>query len=304
MLLVAWVMSLAVSAAYSAAAFGLWRSPRRMIRLVFNAHVVRRYRVLALRHHALNLAITSVTYFLPVLAALLLVPSDYAYFSIAQLVSSAALVIPAFLAMTLFAEATGSDALLRRHIRRTLPIGFGCCALLLVVFLPGAPWVLHVFGHAYSVHGTTTLRLLLLGGIPYVVKDHWVAIRRAQRRLSDAARWVACAMVVEAAAAAVGGRLYGLTGLCGFWVAAAFLELPFFTPGVFRVWRSKSDEAEEEPEPTWTIAGRRAPSVGTATDLWWAPNGGVATRGIGAARAARRSSDGTAERPDTEQWWW
>jgi O-antigen/teichoic acid export membrane protein len=304
MLLLAWVVSLGVSTAYSSAAFGLWRSPLRLARLIFNPHIIRRYRVLALRHHALNLAITSVTYFLPVLAALLLIPTDYAYFSIAQLVASAALVIPALLAMTLFAEATGSDALLRRHIRRTLPIGFGCCAILLAIFEPAAPWVLSIFGRAYAEHGTATLRLLLLGGIPYVVKDHWVAIRRAQRRLAEAARWVACAMVFEAAAAATGGAMFGLTGLCGLWVLAAFLEVPFFLPGVVGIWRLKSPDAEVDLASAWAIAGGPVSPVAGAGDLWWNPTGGF-TPGVGrGARAPRDAPATTADRSDAEQWWW
>jgi O-antigen/teichoic acid export membrane protein len=304
MLLAAWVVSLALSAGYSSAAFGLWRSPRTLFHLVSNGKVIGRYRALALRHHALNLAITSVTYFLPVLAALLLVPSDYAYFSIAQLVASGALLVPALLAMTLFAEASGSDELLSRHIRRTLPIGFAFCAVLLGILEPAAPWVLHVFGKEYAVHGTTTLRLLLLGGLPYVVKDHWVAIRRAQRRLSEAARWVACAMIFEAAAAAAGAKLYGLAGLCGFWVAATVLEVPFFAPGVARVWRVR-------PGSTGSSAGTD-PDVGAGpiplklpVDVWWAPSTVVSRPVVRPTRPASGRSVRAAPRGDqSEQWWW
>ena len=197
--------------------------------------VAERYRSLALHHHVLNLAITSVTYSLPAMAALFLVAKDYAYFSVAQLVSSTALLLPALLAMSLFAEATGDEALLSKSVRRTLPVGFACCIVVLAVLEPAAPWVLSLFGHAYAAEGATTLRLLLLGGLAYVVKDHYVGIRRAQRRMAQAARTVSIGTGTELAAAAIGAALFGVRGLCAFWVVAAMCEAAFFAPAVWKV---------------------------------------------------------------------
>jgi len=204
--------------------------------------IIRGFRSVALRHHALNLAITSVSFFLPVLAALFLIPREYAYFSIAQLVSSTVLLLPALLAMSLFAEASGDPSSLKGHVRRTIPIGLGCCIAALAVVEPAAPQILGVFGHEYAVHGTTILRLLMLAGIPYVIKDHFVAIRRAQDRLTEAARTVTIATCFEAAAAALGAALYGVEGLCGFWVAATIVEAVFFFPVTWRVIRGEGSQ--------------------------------------------------------------
>ena len=238
-LLSAWVVSLAVSVVLSVGVFGLLRTPRSLFHLVNRPDLVRRFRGLAMQHHILNLSITLVAFFLPVLAALLLVPRVYAYFSTAWIVSSTVLLIPALLAMTLFAEATNDVSQLRRHIRRTLPIGSAYCALLLAVFEPGAPLALSVFGAAYSQHGSETLRILVLAGAPYVVKDHWVAIRRAQGRLTEAAGTVAFSTIFEAVCATVGAVMYGLVGLSAFWVAATVAEALFFGPELVRVWRGR-----------------------------------------------------------------
>ena len=58
----------------------------------------------------------------------------------------------------------------------------------MVVAEVAAPLALRIFGPAYVMNGTTALRLLVLVGFGYVIKDHYVAIRRAQGRLGHAAK--------------------------------------------------------------------------------------------------------------------
>ena len=243
-LLVAWAASMAVSLVICPGRltprFGGDRLTPAAAR-----EVVLRFWTSALRHHALNMAITSVAFFLPLLGALLLQPRDYAYFAVAQLISSTVMLVPALLATSLFAETVGDEALLSRHIRRTLPIGLGCSVAMLAILEPGAGLVLRVFGGEYAAHGATTLRLLLLGGVAYVIKDHFVAIRRAQGRLVAAARTVAVTTVAEAALTALGGALYGVDGLCGFWVLATVLEAAVFAPVVWRVVHGRTPAGPE-----------------------------------------------------------
>jgi O-antigen/teichoic acid export membrane protein len=246
-LLAAWTGSIAIS---------LLLSPRSLIPRVGGEQlhvatmrrVLRAYRAAALRHHLLNLAITSVSFFLPLLAAILLVPTDYAYFAIAQLISSTIMLVPALLAVSLFAERSEDEQALRGHIRRTLPLALTCSVLALALLEPGAGVVLRIFGSEYASHGSTVLRLLLLGGLSYVVKDHFVAIRRAQGRLSEAARTVAVMTCGEAALTALGAALYGVNGLCGFWVMATVIEAAIFAPTVWRVVRKPVTTGRVNPE--------------------------------------------------------
>ena len=111
-----------------------------------------------------------------------------AYFSTALLVASTAMVIPYLLTLSLFAEIAGDQSLLHRHVRRTLPLGLALSGGIVVVVEVAAPLVMRIFGPAYVMNATTILRLLVLMGPTYVIKDHYVAIRRAQGRLGHAAK--------------------------------------------------------------------------------------------------------------------
>ncbi|MCU1491274.1 MAG: polysaccharide biosynthesis protein [Acidimicrobiaceae bacterium] len=217
----------------------LGRSSVRSGRGRLHAHVrmLRFHGGLALRHHYVNLAISSVGYFVPLVAALIAAPSEMAYFSIAQLVSVSALGLPYLLTTSLFVEASEGEERLRDNVRRTFPLGIACSLGVLLVLEPTSRWVLSVFGGEYADHGTILLRLMLPIGLPYVIKDHYVTIRRAQGRLTQAA-WVAgtCA-VAEVAGAAVGGALGGLQGLCIGWLACTVAEGLFFLPQVLSTIR-------------------------------------------------------------------
>ena len=199
--------------------------------------LTRRYGVLSLKHHVLNLSINSINYIIALIAALLILPQEVAYFSTALLVSSTAMIIPYLLALSLFAEISGDQTRLRRHVRRTLPLGLALSFGMLAVVEVAAPYVMRIFGPAYVMNGTTPLRLLLLVGPAYVIKDHYVAIRRAQGRLSDAAKVMVAGTCAETAGAALGGIYWGMTGLCIGWVIGAGCEAVFLLPAVIQVLR-------------------------------------------------------------------
>ena len=125
------------------------------------------------------------------MAALLILPRQVAYFITADLVATTVLIIPYLLALSLFAAKSDDPVVLHRLLRRTLPLGLAACAAIVLVVELAAPLILQFFGTAYAVHGSTALRLLILVGPSYVIKDHYVAIRRAQGRLSNATRVIA-----------------------------------------------------------------------------------------------------------------
>jgi O-antigen/teichoic acid export membrane protein len=160
-----------------------------------------------------------------------------AYFSTAFLLSSTVMIIPYLLALSLFAEISGDTRLLHHHVRRTLPLGLALCAGIVVVAEVGAPLALRIFGPAYVMNGTTALRLLVLVGFGYVIKDHYVAIRRAQGRLGQAVKVMAAGTAAEAAGATLGGIYWGMTGLCIGWAVAASLEGFVLLPPVIEVFR-------------------------------------------------------------------
>jgi O-antigen/teichoic acid export membrane protein len=235
-LLFAWALALFVSLVVCIPMLRLEPAPAGEGNLSHRVALARRYGVLSLKHHVLNLSINSISYIVPVVAALLIRPQQVAYFSTAFLLSSTVMIIPYLLALSLFAERSGDQGLLHRHVRRTLPLGLALCAGLVVAVQVAAPLVLRIFGLAYVMNGTTALRLLILVGPAYVIKDHYVAIHRAQRRLGHAAKMMAAGTSAEAVGAALGGIYWGMTGVCIGWAVAASCEAVVLLPAVIRVF--------------------------------------------------------------------
>ena len=198
---------------------------------------MRRFGKLSLQHHVLNLSIGSVSYIIPLAATLLISPEQVAYFSAAYILAATLLILPYLLALSLFAERSGDPGLLHRHVRRTLPLGLILAGTIVVVVEIAAPYALRIFGPAYPVNGSTALRLLILVGPAYVVKDHYVSIRRAQHRLSEASKVMTLGTIAEVVGATVGGVLYGLNGICAGWAITATCEALVLLPGVFQVYR-------------------------------------------------------------------
>jgi O-antigen/teichoic acid export membrane protein len=108
--------------------------------------------------------------------------------------------------------------------------------MILVVEI-AAPYALRLFGPAYAENGTTALRLLILVGPAYVIKDHYVSIRRAQHRMAHASSIMAIGTAVEVAGSAIGGAMWGLNGICLGWVVSASCEAAFLLAPVLHVFR-------------------------------------------------------------------
>jgi O-antigen/teichoic acid export membrane protein len=236
-LIFAWALALVVAFFVCIPMLGLKRSRAGEGALIHREALVRQFGKLSLQHHVLNLSVVSVTYFIPLMATLLVSPSDVAYFSAAFLFSSALLAVPYLLALSLFAERSGDPDLLHRNVRRTLPAGLLLVGGIILVVEIAAPYALRLFGPAYAANGTTALRILILVGPAYVIKDHYVSIRRAQHRMTQAATVMAIGTAVEVAGSAVGGALWGLNAICLGWVIAASGVALFLLSPVLHVFR-------------------------------------------------------------------
>jgi O-antigen/teichoic acid export membrane protein len=245
-LLFAWALTLVVSLVVCMPMLRLDPTPAGQGNISRRVALARRYGALSLKHHVLNLSINSVFYFVGLIAALLLPPQQLAYFTAAFLLESTAMVIPYLLALSLFAEISGDQSLLHRHVRRTLPLGLALCVGIVAVAEVAAPLALRIFGPAYVVNGTTALRLLVLVGPAYVIKDHYVAIRRAQGRLGHAAKVMAAGTSAEGLGAALGGIYWGMTGLCIGWAVTVSCEALVLLPAVIEVFHR---DPTAEPDP-------------------------------------------------------
>ena len=245
-LLLAWALALVVSLVVCIPMLRLEPTPAGEGDLSHRVALTRRYGMLSLKHHVLNLSISSISYFVALIAALLIPPQQVAYFSTALLLSSTVQIVPYLLALSLFAEMSGNPGLLHSHVRRTLPLALAMSGGIAVAVLVAAPLILRVFGPAYVTNGTTALRVLILVGPAYVIKDHYVTIRRTQNRLGYAAKVMAVGTSAEAAGATLGGIYWGMTGLCIGWAIAAWCEAVALLPAVIQVIRR---DLPVEPDP-------------------------------------------------------
>ncbi|HVI34669.1 MAG TPA: oligosaccharide flippase family protein, partial [Gaiellales bacterium] len=186
---------------------------------------------LALRNHALSLALAAGSQMVPVVAALTLASVDNAEFAIAWLMATFVFLPPYLLATALFAHGANiSEDEFRRSMERTLPAALSLSALLCVgAWVLGEP-VLLIFGGDYARHSWAILALLVPAGLWMVVKDHLVALWRTQRRFALATRLIGAALVIEVAGATAGGIIGGARGLCIGWLVAMGVEMALGVP--------------------------------------------------------------------------
>jgi len=168
----------------------------------------------------------------------------YAHFSLAWLVATFVFIPPFMLATALFAvSANDTIDTFRASMRRTLPIGLAISAgcYLGVLLLGGV--AMRTFGSEYAAAGNHILRIVAIGGLALVVKDHFFAIYRVRRRMAAAARIAVLGVVVELVGASVGVWLDGATGLCLGWLLALYVEAVGMLPALARVLRTTSTPA-------------------------------------------------------------
>ncbi len=175
-------------------------------------------------HHALNTTLMATLMLLPLIVTVSVSPAANGVFTTALQVSGFVFALPYAVAVGLFAAAEGDESQVLARMRFTVPFGLGASLLANLALFPLAPLVLAVFGATYADQGTTVLRILVLAGLPFVVKDHFVALRRVQGRTAGATVVLLGFTVVELGAALIGAHVGGTVGLCAFWVGALMIE--------------------------------------------------------------------------------
>ncbi|MEO5833169.1 MAG: hypothetical protein ABIR83_07330 [Nakamurella sp.] len=179
---------------------------------------------MALSHHALNTTLQAALQILPILVTLMVSSRENAYFNSALMVCGFVFALPYSIAIGLFASAGGDERDVLSRMRLTIPFSLVVSITAYLFLLPLAGTVLGIFGSTYAEEGAPVLRLLALAGVPFVIKDHWVALRRVQGRTTDAVRVLALFLVVELAAAVLGAAVNGTIGLVVGWLSVLALE--------------------------------------------------------------------------------
>lgn len=178
----------------------------------------------ALSHHALNVSIQAALQLLPVLVTVLVSTQQNARFNAALMLAGFVFALPYAVSVGLFAAARGNESEVLDRMRLTIPFGLAVSAAADLVIFPLAEPMLHIFGASYAAGGAVLLRLVVLAGLPFVVKDHFIALRRVQGRTTEALAITTGFLVVELAAAAIGAEFAGAVGLCVGWLAVLAVE--------------------------------------------------------------------------------
>ncbi|MDQ2758654.1 MAG: hypothetical protein M3Y71_19195, partial [Actinomycetota bacterium] len=180
---------------------------------------------LALSHHALNTTLQAPLQILPLLVLVVVSSRENGIFTTALQVTGVVFTLPYAITVGLFASAEGDERAVLDRMKFTLPVSLGLSVLANLLLFPLAPYVLRVFGSQYSTEGVTILRVLALAGLFFVVKDHFVALRRVQERTTSATLVMLGMTVAELVAAYVGLRITGTAaGLAVGWVCVLAVE--------------------------------------------------------------------------------
>lgn len=192
---------------------------------------------MAASHHALNTTLQAALQILPIMVTVLLSAQENAYFNTAVLVSGFVFALPYAIAISLFASASGSESEVLSRIQLTLPFSLGVSVLANIALYPLAGFVLSLFGQSYATEGVQILHALVLAGLPFVVKDHFIALRRVQGRTTEAVWLLGGFLIVELVAAAIGAHLGGTIGLCLAWVGVLMIEAVIMAFPLYASWR-------------------------------------------------------------------
>ncbi len=191
----------------------------------------------ALQHHIFNLILQLPPFALPVLVTILLSATVNAWFYVSFMLVNVIFGVSYALTTVLYAMSSARPAILASKARLTLGLGAVTAILANCIFQFATRQVLGVFGHIYAEQALWSLRILALGGFPYIIRGHYVAICRIQGRIRDTILPMAAGTLIELGAAALGAQLGGLSGLSLGWVVALCAEAVFMSRTVFKAVR-------------------------------------------------------------------
>lgn len=181
----------------------------------------------ALEHHVLNVVLQAPSLILPILVVVVISPNANAYFYPAWMIAGLAFVGPVTVSTALYAATSHTVSGLAAKVLFSLKASLILALAAGIAIWAIAPLALSLFGMEYARQGEFSLRTLILGVFPLIVRDHYVAVFRARERVGEAVIMIALGALVELVAAVGGALLGGLPGLSLGWVLGVCIEAGF-----------------------------------------------------------------------------
>jgi len=188
---------------------------------------------------------------LPVIVVAQAGATQGAYFAIAWTIVMALTLVPVNMAASMTVETIHAGADLATETRRLTIHVARLLVPLLVVLEIAAPWILHIFGPEYAANATDTLRLAMLGLVPFAAN----AIYLAAARIRGQGRRI---LLIQASVAVLtlGGSLLllhsaGIFGVAIAWPLAQALVAAVVVPGgLWPLLRQAGHPQPVEPPPS------------------------------------------------------
>jgi O-antigen/teichoic acid export membrane protein len=195
---------------------------------------LRSLRRTAMAHNWINIAVTVPPTVFPVLVTVLISPSVNAAFYVAFTLSTFLYIIPTHLATVLFAMAAAEPHAIAHRVRFALKLSYVIGLPAIAVLMLESHWILSIYGAGYARIATVPIWLLTLGYIGYVPRALFIAVCRANGRITYCATILTVFAVVEVVAVAAGAWAGGLVGLSLAFLAALTAQGIAITPPLLR----------------------------------------------------------------------
>jgi O-antigen/teichoic acid export membrane protein len=188
----------------------------------------------AMAHNWLNLAITMPLSLTPVLVTVIVSPSANAAFYVATMLTNFLFIVPAHLATVLFAVVAADPRVVARKLRFALRLSYLIGLPGMAILILGSHLVLGLFGKGYAADATVPMCLLTLSYPSTVPKALYIAVCRANGKITRAAVVLSTCSSLEVIAAAVGAAEGGLKGLSVALLTVRLAEALVTAPPVVR----------------------------------------------------------------------
>jgi O-antigen/teichoic acid export membrane protein len=188
----------------------------------------------ALAHNWLNLSIAVPVLLMPVIVTATVSASANAAYYVAWMLAYFLYSVPTNLSTVLFAIAAADPEIIAGKLRFSLRLSFAFGIIGVAVLGLSSHLVLSIFGPGYARTAFLPLMFLLIGYFPIVPRSHYVAVRRAQGRIPQAAVVLTIGAAMEVAGAVTGAKLDGLVGLSAALLLVRIIEGAMTAPAVIR----------------------------------------------------------------------
>lgn len=209
--------------------------------------IVKEFARESLAHQGVNYALYVSGIAMPPIIAMVVTTEDNGIYTTIRLASMVVFMLPYAVALSVFAQLSGSAEQDPAYLRRVFWLAIGISLTLCAVIAAAAPLVLWPFGGHWAEVGSSYLRIILIAGPLLVVKDQYIMRTRLERRMTTLLWYVVVSAVLEVGLTVIGGLRWGLGGALAGWNLALALVAAYALPQLFSL--SAGHGARPPPSP-------------------------------------------------------